>query len=43
MAYSYTKHSEDALDVIQDSIVKALGYIKKMDPLTISMLGSIKF
>lgn len=32
MAYSYTKHSEDALDVIQDSIEKALGFIKKNGP-----------
>lgn len=32
MAYSYTKNSEDALDVIQDSIEKALGFIKKNGP-----------
>lgn len=29
MAYSYTKNKEDALDVIQDSIEKALRSIKK--------------
>jgi RNA polymerase sigma-70 factor (ECF subfamily) len=32
MAYTYTKNSEDALDVLQDSIEKALRAIKKNGP-----------